>query len=112
MKTTVSDKPLVWLSGEVKTPPFSSEARVEAGVNLRKLQGGELLSMPVSRPMTSIGSKCHELRINDRDKTWRIVYRVDDDAVIILEVFQKKTEKTPLSIIRNCKRRLKNYDEI
>jgi hypothetical protein len=27
-----ADKPLVWLHGEVKTPPFSKKARVEAGV--------------------------------------------------------------------------------
>ncbi len=25
------DKPLVWLHGEIKTPPLSSEARIEAG---------------------------------------------------------------------------------
>ena len=27
------DKPLVWLRGEVKTPPFSFDARIEAGVS-------------------------------------------------------------------------------
>jgi len=31
-------KPLVWMSGEVKTPPFSAEARIEAGFLLRRLQ--------------------------------------------------------------------------
>lgn len=71
------DKPLVWLSGEVKTPPFSSEARIEAGFLLRKLQAGHVLAMPHSRPMPSIGPRCHELRIQDKDKTWRIVYRID-----------------------------------
>jgi hypothetical protein len=25
------DKPLVWLQGEIKAPPFSKEARLEAG---------------------------------------------------------------------------------
>lgn len=40
------DKYLVWLKGEVKTPPFSSSARIEAGTLLRRLQKGELLSMP------------------------------------------------------------------
>jgi hypothetical protein len=63
MATT--DKPLVWLRGEVKTPPFSVAARLEAGTLLRRLQGGERLSMPHSRPMPSIGSRCHELRIVD-----------------------------------------------
>ena len=35
------DKPLVWLRGEVKTPPFGFGARIEAGVLLRRLQRGE-----------------------------------------------------------------------
>jgi hypothetical protein len=29
-----TEKSLVWLHGEVKTPPFSQEARIEAGVLL------------------------------------------------------------------------------
>jgi phage-related protein len=61
----LADKPLVWLEGEIKTPPFSQAARMEAGYLLRKLQQGETLEMPHSRPMPSIGSRCHELRIND-----------------------------------------------
>ena len=58
-------KPLVWLSGEIKTPPFSAAARLEAGLLLRRLQRGDLLAMPLSRPMPSIGPRCHELRIVD-----------------------------------------------
>ncbi len=80
------DKPLVWLHGEVKTPPFSVGARVDAGLLLRRLQQGEKLSMPHSRPMPSIGKRCHELRIDDENATWRIVYRIDSDAIVILEV--------------------------
>ena len=68
-----SDKPLVWLRGEVKTPPFSPAARVEAGGLLRRLQRGERLGMPHSRPVPGIGRRCHELRIGDAGKTWRIV---------------------------------------
>jgi hypothetical protein len=60
----------VWLSGEVKTPPFSTEARVEAGFLLRRLQAGHALAMPHSRPMSGIVPRCHELRIQDQDKTW------------------------------------------
>jgi len=104
------DKPLVWLRGEVKTPPFSSAARIEAGVLLRRLQRGESLSLPHSRPMPSIGSRCHELRIQDEDKSWRIVYRIESDAIVILEVFLKATRRTPPRIIAECKRRLKHYE--
>ncbi|MCH8847213.1 MAG: type II toxin-antitoxin system RelE/ParE family toxin, partial [Proteobacteria bacterium] len=45
------ERPLVWLSGEIKTPPLSADARIEAGYFLRLLQRGKKLSMPHSRPM-------------------------------------------------------------
>ena len=102
-------KPLVWLHGEVKTPPFSKEARIEAGFLLRRLQNGELLSMPASRPLPGIGPNCHELRIGDRDAIWRIVYHVAPDAVVILEIFSKKARTLPKAVIEAAKRRLREY---
>ena len=104
------DKPLAWLHGQVKTPPLSNEARIETGFLLRRLQQGERLRMPQSRPMPSIGSRCHELRVNDADTTWRLIYRIDPDAIVIVEVFAKKTEKTPKDVIEACQKRLKEYD--
>lgn len=105
-------KPLIWLHGEVKTPPFSLEARIEAGVMLRRLQSGESLGMPHSRPMPSVGGRCHELRVRDESAIWRIFYRVDPDAIVLLNVFSKKTAKTPASVIRACRGRLQRYDEL
>ena len=107
-----SDKPLVWLRGEVKTPPFSATARVEAGLLLRRVQGGAKIGMPHSRPMPSIGRRCHELRVLDADKTWRIVYRIDSDAIVIADVFQKTTQQTPPRVIADCARRLGLYDQV
>jgi hypothetical protein len=66
---TPNDKPLVWMKTEVKSPPFSKEARLEAGFLLRKLQKGQMLDMPHSRPMPAIGERCYELRIVDVDAT-------------------------------------------
>ena len=106
-----SDKPLVWLAGEVKTPPFSAQARLEAGVLLRRLQRGELLSLPHSRPMPGIGKRCHELRIPDERVTWRIIYRLDVDAIVIGDVFAKKTPQTPGTVIDVCHRRFRRYDD-
>jgi len=103
-------KPLVWMHGEVKSPPFSSSARLEAGFLLRNLQQGVSLNLPQSRPLPIIGKNCHELRIADKDSTWRIVYRIDSDAVIILEIFKKKTKETPRLVIETCKQRIKDYD--
>jgi len=106
----LNDKPLVWLSGEIKTPPFSAAARLEAGLLLRRLQRGDLLSMPLSRPMPSIGARCHELRIVDERVSWRVVYRIDRDAILILAVFRKTTRATPRPVIEVCKRRVNQYD--
>jgi phage-related protein len=105
------DKPLVWLHGEVKTPPFSKGARIEAGYLLREVQRGTALSLPQSRPMPGIGSRCHELRVVDEGKTWRIIYRTDRDAIVIVEVFTKKTTKTPKAVLGACQRRLQEYDD-
>ena len=106
-----ADRPLVWLGGEIKTPPLSSEARVEAGFMLRQLQSGRSLGMPHSRPMPAIGPRCHELRLQDERRTWRIVYRIDPDAIIILEVFGKTSQATPKKVIEVSKERLRRYDE-
>ena len=107
-----SGKPLVWLHGEVKTPPFSRAARVEAGFLLRRLQNGELIQMPISRPMRDIGANCHELRVDDGDVTWRILYHVEPDAIVILEVFPKKSRTTPKHLIDVAKKRLRAYQRV
>lgn len=103
-------KPLIWLHGEIRTPPFDLAARVEAGQLLRRLQSGENIGMPESRPMPSIGAHVHELRIRQTGKNWRIVYRVDHNAIVILEVFNKTTPQTPLPVINVCRQRLARYD--
>jgi phage-related protein len=106
---TQGDKPLVWLHGEIKTPPFTKLARIETGVLLRRLQRGEFLGLPHSRPMPAIGRRCHELRIPDKTKNWRIFYHTANDAVVILEILDKQTQQTPLAVIRTCQRRLRLY---
>jgi phage-related protein len=68
--------------------------------------------MPHSRPMPSIYPRCHELRIVDSNKTRRIVYRLDSDAVVIADVFQKTTQQTPTRVIADCRRRLRLYDYV
>jgi len=106
------DRPLVWLHGAVKSPPFSAGARVEAGYLLRRLQKGESLPLPHSRPMPTIGRRVHELRVIDRDNTWRVIYRIDSDAIVIGEVFAKRTQQTPQQVVQVCKQRFAHYDSI
>lgn len=104
-----ADKPLVWLHGEIKTPPFSPAGRLEAGLLLRRLQRGEQIALPYSRPMPGVGVRCHELRIHDSNCTWRVMYRTEADAIVVLEVFKKKSEQTPKAILEICRARLRKY---
>jgi len=61
--------------------------------------------------MPRIGSRCHELKIKDGKKEWRIIYRADPESILVVEVFLKKTNKTPQEIIDICKKRLSEYDK-
>ena len=103
---------MAWLRGEVKTPPFSQDARIEAGFLLRRLQQGESIGLPHSRPMPAIGAGCHELRIVDRNRTWRIVDHIEPDVVVILDVFSKKTSATPATVISECRKRLETFQTL
>jgi hypothetical protein len=76
---TAGDKPLVWLHGEIKTPPMDPQARLQAGFLLRRLQRGE---------------------------------RTDPDAIVILDIFKKKTRTTPPKVLEACQRRLAAYDRL
>lgn len=107
-----TSKPLVWLHGEVKSPPFSRAARVEAGFLLRRLQNGERVDMPASRPMPMIGANCHELRVDDGAVSWRLVYHVAADAIVILDVFQKKSRTTPQRVLDVTRKRLRDYQRL
>jgi phage-related protein len=62
--------------------------------------------------MPDIGRRCHELRIRGEDQTWRIVYRIYADAIVILEVFSKKTRQSPNRVMEVCRQRLKAYDDL
>lgn len=67
--------------------------------------------MPLSRPMPSIGPRCHELRVREDGKQWRLIYRIDTEAILVVDLFRKTTQKTPKQAIDRCQRRLRLYDE-
>lgn len=56
-----------------------------------RLQAGEHLRLPQSRPMPAIRAACNEPCIVGPDATWRIVQGVGVKALVILDVFFKKT---------------------
>ena len=107
-----ADKPLRWMIGTLRTPPVGQEARVEAGFLLRRLQRGEMLGMPRSRPMHEVSPRVHELRVDDGEarRSWRILYRIDPDAILVVHWFEKRTQTTPRRVTKLCKKRLEEYD--
>ena len=104
-------RPVVFLAEKVKTPPLSEAARKEAGALLALVQEGEEVPFPSSRPLPAVGPRCHELRVQDEDVTWRIIYRTDPTMVVVPTLFAKKTRTLPRRIITLCRRRLADYDE-
>lgn len=108
----MADEPLRWMLGTLQTPPVGRQARIEAGVLLRRLQRGASVGMPEARPMSAIGRGVHELRVDDREtrKSWRSVYRARRDAVLVVHGFEKQTQATPPRVSDLCRRRLGGYD--
>ena len=95
--------------------PNSREAllrRREAGTLLRLLQEGERLGMPQAEPLPDVGRRCGALRVRDAEHNWRIMYRIDSDAVLIVDVYAKKTRKIPDEVFERCKQRLNQYDDV
>ena len=77
---------------------------------LARLDAGLGLSMPLSRPMPSIGRGVHELRLKDRSGGYRGVYAlIHSGTAHVLHAFKKMAQATPKRNIEIAKRRLKEY---
>ena len=107
----MSSKPIRWLADEVTAPPFAARVALDVAALLKKVAVGGMLLMPHSRPMPSIGHRCYELRVNDGNRSWRIVYHISVDTVVVLDVFAKKTRATPGQVVNRCKKRLRRYEK-
>ena len=87
---------------------FPEEVREDLADALARLDEGHTLSMPLSRPMTSIGKGVHELRFRDRAGIYRVIYvLVGAGAIYLVHAFVKKDKRTPMPNIDLAKRRLK-----
>jgi phage-related protein len=112
MAKEASRKSLARLGDWIKTPPLSKQARVEVGTLLSLVQDGEAVGMPHSRPMPSVGPRCHELRVTDENRIWRVIYRIDRDEIVVADVFSKTTQKTSKQDIERSKDRLRKFDKV
>jgi phage-related protein len=87
---------------------FPLEVREDLADSVARLQEGHMLSLPLSRPMPSIGSGVHELRFRDRSGIYRVIYVfIGPGNIWLIHGFMKKTAQTPKKNIELAKRRLK-----
>jgi phage-related protein len=87
---------------------FPEEVRGDLADALARLQEGQTLGMPLSRPMPSIGAGVHELRFRDRSGIYRVIYYLAGAGTIwLLHAFNKKTAQTPRHNIEVARERLR-----
>lgn len=85
---------------------WPKEAKMEAGYQLDNVQRG---NPPDDwKPMKSVGLGVREIRIEESDRAWRVMYvHKIEDTVHVLHCFQKSSQKTERSDIDIAKKRLK-----
>jgi phage-related protein len=86
---------------------FPKEARVRLGKGLFRLQMGEQLPKPHSRPMAVVAAGVSELRVEDDDGIYRVFYYTASTlGVLVFHAFVKKTQRTPPHEIELARKRL------
>jgi phage-related protein len=87
---------------------FPEEIRGDLADALARLDTRQTLALPLSRPMPSIGSGVHELRLKDRSGAYRVFYVLLGAGVVyVLHAFHKKTQATPKQTLVVVRKRLK-----
>ncbi|MBE9012577.1 type II toxin-antitoxin system RelE/ParE family toxin [Pseudanabaenaceae cyanobacterium LEGE 13415] len=89
----MSDKPIKWVgTAKEDLSNFPDSARRKAGFELRLVQQSN--SPTNFKPMSIIGKGVEEIRIQI-ENAYRIFYVARfEEAIYVLHVFQKKTQKT------------------
>jgi len=81
---------------EAELESFPDDLKADLLDALARLRAGVKLSMPLSRPMPSIGKAAHELRLRGREGCFRVVYFIKtDEAIYLVHAFKKSPQKTP-----------------
>ena len=84
------------------------EIRGDLADALARLDAGLMLTLPLSRPMPTIGRGVHELRLRDRSGVYRVVYALHTrGAVHVLCAFKKTTQATSARNLELARTRLK-----
>jgi phage-related protein len=87
---------------------FPKEIRMRSGRGLFRLQMGERLGMPGSRPMPGVAAGVSELRVKGEDGRFRaFYYTASSRGVLVFHAFVKKTQQTPPLEIELARKRFK-----
>ena len=103
-------KPIVFLARGHQDPAVLASREGRGGGIARHVAGRGAARHAAFAPMPGLGPRCHELRVRDEGHNWRIFYRIDRDAILIIDVTAKKTQRTPKAEIDLCRKRLAAYD--
>jgi len=87
---------------------FPDEARREAGFQISLVENG--LEPGDWKPVPIIGPNVREIRIREASGAFRVLYQATlPDVVLVLNAFQKKTQKIPQREIDKARHRLLVY---
>jgi phage-related protein len=87
---------------------FPDELRMDLADALARLDEGETLAMPLSRPMPILGPRAHELRLRGPSGTYRVVYMLHAGArVYVVHAFKKTTRATAKRDLDIARRRMR-----
>jgi phage-related protein len=82
--------------------------RKTIGEDIKTVQFGWPLGMPLVR---KLDTGLWEVRSRLVGRIARVIFRVQDNLMILLHGFVKKSQKTPISDLRTAKKRLAQYKE-
>jgi phage-related protein len=85
---------------------MSSEDRKKIGEDIRTVEFGWPIGMPVSRPL---GKGLYEVRTNLKDRIARVFFTIDGEAMVLLHGFIKKSQTTPDSELAVARSRLQQW---
>lgn len=87
---------------------LDKDNRREVGADIFAVQKGFPLGLPLCR---KIESDLWEIRSKISDGICRVFFTVNDNKIILLHGFRKKSKKTPLTELKIAKDRLNDYRE-
>jgi len=82
------------------------EDRKKIGDSIRTVEFGWPVGMPVCRPL---GKGLYEVRTNLKDRIARVFFTIDEDEIVLLHGFIKKSQATPGSELSLARTRLQQW---